>query len=165
MVSTLRRLGATLCVALALALSGCVAQYQTLQAYTPGEGVNGQLGQVKVANLMVIANDTGQGVVSASVISYADDTLSAVAGTPHKSDGSNGSPLVVTPSGLPLAMTPNTLYVLTNPPTRIAVSSPDLKPGLLAEVTLTFSKAGPVTLLAPVVSSSEPEFEGITVGG
>ena len=62
-------------------------------------------------------------------------------------------------------MASNTLLVLTNAPTRIAVSSPDLKPGLLAEVTLTFSKAGPVTMLVPVVSSSEPEYECINVTG
>lgn len=164
MVSTLRRLGAALCVPLVLALTGCVAQYQTLQQYTPGEGVNEQLGPVKVGNLMIIADSTGKGVVSASVISYAEDSLTAVAGTPHKADGSNGSPLVVTATGIPLAVPANTLLVLTNPPVRVAVTSPDLKPGLLAEVTLTFAKAGPVTALAPVVSSSEPEFEGITVG-
>ena len=50
------------------------------------------------------------------------------------------------------------------PPVRVAVTSPDLKPGLLADVTLTFAKAGPVKLVAPVVSASEPEYESITVG-
>lgn len=65
---------------------------------------------------------------------------------------------MVTSTGLPATLAANTLTVLTDAPVRIAVTSPDLKPGLLADVTLTFAKAGPVTLVAPVLSSDEPEF-------
>ncbi len=163
MASTLRRIGVTLCVPIALALSGCTS-FQTLQPYTPAEGVNQEIGSVKVRNLLVIADGSGQGLVSASVIAYSDDSLTTVAGIPQKSDGSAGSALVVTPSGLPLTMPANSLFVLTNPPTRVAVSSPDLKPGYLATITLTFAKAGPITVVAPVLSSSEPEFADITIG-
>ena len=130
MAGTLRRFCVTLCVPLALALTGCIAQFQTSQPYTPGEGVNLQVGQVKVRNLMVIADASGQGVLSASAVSYADDTLTAVSGTPHKADGSPGSALVVSSTGLPLAMPANTLFILTDSPLRVAVTSPDLKPGL-----------------------------------
>ncbi len=164
MASTLRRLSAALCVPLALALAGCMTQYQTSQPYTPAEGVNQQAGSVKVRNLMVIADATGQGVVSASLVTYADDALTGIAGVPHKSDNSLGSALVVTATGLPLTMPANTLFILTNSPLRVAVTSPDLKPGLLSDVTLTFAKAGQVKLVAPVLSSSDPEFKGITVG-
>ncbi len=165
MASSLRRLGAALCVPLALTLGGCVAQFQTSQPYTPAEGVNTQVEAMKVRNLMIIANTSGQGVISASLVSGTGDSLASVAGTAQKADGTPGGALSVTSTGLPLALPSNTLLVLTNAPTRIAVSSPDLKPGLLAEVTLTFSKAGPVTMLVPVVSSSEPEYEGINVTG
>lgn len=164
MARSLRSLAASLCVPLALALTGCGFSAQTLQPYTPAEGVNTSLGQVMVRNVLVIADTTGQGLVSASLVSYGDDTLTAVAGTPHKVDGSAGSPLVVTATGLPLTLKPNKLVVLTDAPLRIAVSSPDLKAGLLADLTLTFSKAGQVKLVVPVLSSDEPEFEGITVG-
>lgn len=163
MASTLRRIGVSLCIPLALALTGCGMDAQTLQPYTPAEGVNSSTGPTMVRNLMVVADDTGRGVVSASVVTYADDTLTGVAGTPQKADGSTGSPLVVTTTGLPLTLTSNRLVVLTDSPLRIAVTSPDLKPGLLAKITLTFAKSGQVTLLAPVVSSSEPEFQHITV--
>ncbi|MFT3860480.1 hypothetical protein [Micropruina sp.] len=165
MASTLQRLGATLCVPLALAMSGCVASFQTTQPYTPAEGVNTQVDAMKVRNLLVIADPTGKGVISASLVSYADDTLTAVAGTPLKTDGTPGSALTVTSTGLPLTLPANTLFVLTDPPTRIAVSSPDLEAGLLAKLTLTFAKAGPVTIVAPVRPSSDPEFSGIVVGG
>lgn len=164
MASTLRRLGASLCVPLALALTGCGMNVQTLQPYTPAEGVNSSTGPVMVRNLLIIADNTGRGVVSASLVTYGDDTLTSVAGVPQKSNGTPGSPLVVTTTGLPVQLTSNTLVVLTNPPVRIAVTSPDLKPGLLADVTLTFAKAGPVKLTATVVSASEPEYESITVG-
>ncbi|HMR23002.1 MAG TPA: hypothetical protein PKE46_12775 [Micropruina sp.] len=164
MASTLRRLGASLCVPLALALTGCGMNVQTLQPYTPAEGVNSSTGPVMVRNLLIVADNTGRGVVSASLVTYGDDTLTAVAGVPQKSDGTPGSPLVVTTTGLPVQLSSNTLVVLTNAPVRIAVTSPDLKPGLLADVTLTFTKGGPVKLVAPVVSASEPEYESITVG-
>ncbi|HMQ38523.1 MAG TPA: hypothetical protein PKA07_13250, partial [Micropruina sp.] len=162
MASTLRRLGASLCVPLALALTGCGMNVQTLQPYTPAEGVNSSTGPVMVRNLLIVADNTGRGVVSASLVTYGDDTLTAVAGVPQKSDGTPGSPLVVTTTGLPVQLSSNTLVVLTNAPVRIAVTSPDLKPGLLADVTLTFTKGGPVKLVAPVVSASEPEYESIT---
>lgn len=164
MASTLRRIGVSLCVPLALALTGCGMNVQTLQPYTPAEGVNSSTGPVMVRNLLIIADNTGRGVVSASLVTYGDDTLTSVAGVPQKSNGTPGSPLVVTTTGLPVQLTSNTLVVLTNPPVRIAVTSPDLKPGLLADVTLTFAKAGPVKLTATVVSASEPEYESITVG-
>lgn len=164
MASTLRRLGVSLCVPLALALTGCGMNVQTLQPYTPAEGVNSSTGPVMVRNLLIVADNTGRGVVSASLVTYGDDTLTAVAGVPQKPDGAPGSPLVVTSTGLPAQLSSNTLVVLTNDPLRIAVTSPDLKPGLLADVTLTFAKAGPVKLVAPVLSASEPEFESITVG-
>lgn len=165
MLSTLRRFAVVLCLPLALALSGCVAQFQTLQPYTPGEGVNADLGSsIRVRNLLVVADTSGKGVISASLVAYVDDTLTSVTGVAQKADGTTGSALVTTPTGLPLTLPANSLQVLTNPPTRLAVSSPDLKAGLLAQITLNFTKAGPITLVAPVLSSSDPDFEGITIG-
>ncbi|MFT3970922.1 MAG: hypothetical protein QM695_11780 [Micropruina sp.] len=164
MASSLRRIGVSLCIPLALALTGCGMDAQTLQPYTPAEGVNSTTGPVMVRNLLIVADSTGRGVVSASVATYTGDTLTGVSGTPQKSDGSLGSPLVVTSTGLPTMLPANTLVVLTDEPVRVAVTSPDLKPGLLADVTLTFAKSDPVTLVAPVMSSSEPEFQNIKVG-
>lgn len=164
MASTLRRFGATLCIPLALALTGCGMNAQTLQPYTPAEGVNSTSGPVMVRNLLIVADNTGRGVVSASVATYTGDTLTGVTGTPQKSDGSLGSPLVVTAAGLPTTLPSNTLVVLTDPPLKVAVTSPDLKPGLLANVTLTFAKSDPVTLSSPVIASDDPAFEHITIG-
>ncbi|MEZ5089781.1 MAG: hypothetical protein R2719_08660 [Micropruina sp.] len=113
MASTLRRLCVAACAPLVLALAGCGMNVQTLQPYTPAQGVNSDVGQVRVRNLVIVADAAGQGVISASLITYADDTLTAVGGTPHKSDGSAGSPLVVTATGLPLQLSTETLVVLT----------------------------------------------------
>lgn len=164
MASTLRRLCVAACAPLVLALAGCGMNVQTLQPYTPAQGVNSDVGQVRVRNLVIVADAAGQGVISASLITYADDTLTAVGGTPHKSDGSAGSPLVVTATGLPLQLSTETLVVLTEAPLKLAVSSPDLKPGLLAEVTMDFTKSGRLTIVAPVVNSAQPEYRGIDVG-
>ena len=116
MASTLRRIGVSLCVPLALALTGCGMNAQTLQPYTPAEGVNSSVGSVMVRNVLIIADNTGRGVLSASVATYSNDTLTGVTGTPQKSDGSLGSPLVVTSTGLPATLAANTLTVLTDAP-------------------------------------------------
>lgn len=164
MASTIRRIGVSLCIPLALALTGCGMDAQTLQPYTPAEGVNSSTSPVLIRNLLVVADNTGRGVISASLLTYGDDTLTSVAGVPQKSDGAPGSPLVVTTTGLPVQLSSNTLVVLTDAPVKIAVTSPDLKPGLLADVTFTFAKAGPVKLSAPVLSSAEAEYKGIPLG-
>jgi hypothetical protein len=162
MANTFRRLGVALCVPAALVLSACGMDVQTLHPYTPAHGVNVEQSSVKVRNLLVIADEAGKGVVSASVVSSVDDQLTAVAGVPMKSDGSAAAaPLTVTPTGLPLTIPANTLAVLTAAPTRVSVASADLKPGLLAEVTLTFAKAGQVKLVAPVMHAGAPEYKDI----
>ena len=110
-------------------------------------------------NIALIAHDSKKELMVQFCTAYSR-TLSQ-----HKlvATGTTGK-MVAEATGLPVQLSSNTLVVLTNAPVRIAVTSPDLKPGLLADVTLTFTKGGPVKLVAPVVSASEPEYESITVG-
>ncbi|WP_454227400.1 hypothetical protein [Propioniciclava flava] len=64
----------------ALLLSGCGFNAQTLQPYTPAEGVNTQIGDVKVRNLVVVSDDEGHGYLSASLVSPKNTALVSVAG-------------------------------------------------------------------------------------
>lgn len=76
-----RTLGAAVVLGATLALSGCGFGAQTLQTYTPAHGVNVDDGGVKVRNLLVVADERGQGVLSGAFATDVDDTLTRVAGT------------------------------------------------------------------------------------
>lgn len=168
-----RRAGAALILVLGLLLSStaCGMDVQTMQPYTPGEGVNldvgaGEVGGnnedgvVLVRNLLIISHGPGEGIISASMVVDGRDALTGISGTAIKTDGSSGAPFTATlPNSVTLAN--NVLVVLTDGPL-ITVSSPDLAAGLDATVTLQFEKVGQATVRVPVVDGSEPQYRSIT---
>lgn len=159
-----RRSGASLLAAVfgsVLLLSGCGFGVQTLQPYTPAQGVNAEIGSVKVRNLAIISDAAGKGYVSASLVSPTNDTLAEVSGHPVMLDGSAGRPLAVT-GGMPVALSANKLAVLTEPTASLEVSSPDLSPGLQASVTLVFASGFRQTIQTPVLSSKDPVYASVS---
>ena len=141
-----------------LALSGCGFDAQTLQSYTPAQGVNTDVQTVKVRNLVIIANEAGRGRVSASIVS-ADkaDALTSVAGNAHKPDGSEAAALTVT--GGSVALPANKLVVLTGDGApALGVAASGLRPGLTADLTLQFSSGAQAKLTVPVVSHTDPHY-------
>lgn len=162
--STLRRRGAGVLIAgigSALLLTGCGFNAQTLQPYTPAEGVNAQVGTVKVRNLVLVSDESGKGYVSASLVSSVNDALVKVSGAPVLLSGAAGAPLTVS-GGTPVALTANTMAVLTEPTAKVEVSSPDLRPGLLASVTLEFSSGSRETIQTPVLSVKNPNYATVS---
>lgn len=159
-----RRRGARIVVAglgAALLLTGCGFNAQTLQPYTPAQGVNVDTGDVKVRNLVLVSDDEGRGIVSASLISSRADQLTGIQGTPIKDDGTPGAPLTVS-GGEPVDLPANQLVVLTNPQPVLSVSSPDLEPGMIADLTLTFASGATTSLRAPVMGYDDPIYETIS---
>lgn len=156
-----RTLGAAVVLGAALALSGCGFDAQTLQTYTPAHGVNLDTKTVKVRNLLIVADTSGQGVLSGSFVSEADDTLNSVKGTALKADGSDGSSLSVT--GGPVAIKKIGITVLTAGDAPVRVSSPDLKPGLLAKLDLSFASGLTQTITVPVLDAADPTYKDIDV--
>ncbi|MBK8461912.1 MAG: hypothetical protein IPL36_02280 [Nigerium sp.] len=144
-------------VSAALLLTGCGFGAQTLQPYTPAHGVSIDVTasesnrQLKVRNLLIVAGESGEGVVSASVVSPVADSLVDVSGTPLKADGTKGTPLSVTKAA-DVALKPDQLVVLTTPEPAVRVASPDLRPGLTADVTLTFASGRTAQAIVPVMS-------------
>ena len=155
--------GAALVLSAALALTGCGMNVQTLQEYTPAHGVNVQTGEVKVRNLLIVANDQGQGVLSASLTTTTSDELTSIAGVALTPTGEPAAPLAFTASPVPLPA--NQLVVLTVKDPLISVSNPALKPGLTAQVQLGFASGDTTDLIVPVVSASDPIYAAIPVGG
>lgn len=160
-------------------LAGCGAP-QTLQPYTPAAGVNADIGPegstpIKVRNLLVISKAPGQGFLSGAIVSPADqvrpdgsvtrrvpvpaDALVGVSGSTLAPDNSADGQLAPVPANVVLP--PGQMVVLTNQPA-IQLTAPGLKPGLLAELTLTFKSGATTTLRVPVVDGSLPDYRSVT---
>ena len=161
---TLRAGGSLLLVlGLLFLAAACGRNVQTNQPYTPGEGVNVDVGDpaqpnkvVHVRNLMIISWGPGEGVVSGSMVTADRDSLTAVTGIPIKPDGSEGAPFTGTiPSAVVLA---NGAPVVLTAQAPIIVKSPDIMPGLDAVLTLQFENAGEVTARAPIVDGNEAQY-------
>ena len=154
-----RTLGAAVVLGATLALSGCGFGAQTLQTYTPAHGVNVDDGGVKVRNLLVVADERGQGVLSGAFATDVDDTLTRVAGTALDASGADSGVLTVT--GGPVPLKRNGLAVLTSASSPIQVSSPAMKPGLLARVDLQFASGRATTVTVPVISATDPIYASV----
>lgn len=160
-----RSLAATLLgIALLALVSACGLNAQTLQPYTPAEGVNFDVGPtggaVQVRNLMILSRGDGSGIVSASIVATERDALTAVTGHPFKVDDTEGAPFTATLPD-PVGLSPDVLVVLTDRPL-ITVDSADLLVGGDAELTLSFSSVGDHTVRVPVVDADQPDYATIT---
>jgi hypothetical protein len=150
--------------ALLLLMSACGMDAQTAQPYTPAEGVNADVGpageSVQVRNLMILSREDGTGYLSASIVAQERDAMTAVAGKPFTQDDTPGTPFTVTLPD-PVGLSPDVLVVLTDRPL-IELKSPEMIVGGDAEVTLTFSTAGDLTIRVPVVDADQPDYKTIT---
>ncbi|HEY5978132.1 MAG TPA: hypothetical protein VIT41_00735 [Microlunatus sp.] len=160
-----RTLVATLLgTALLFLMTACGMNAQTMQPYTPAEGVNANVGPadqlVQVRNLMILSREDGTGFLSGSIVAQERDAMTAVAGQPFKLDGSAGTPFTVTLPD-PVGLTPGVLVVLTEREL-IEMKSPELMVGGDAEVTLTFSNAGDLNIRVPIVDADQPDYATIT---
>lgn len=150
-------------IGLLFVAAACGQNVQTNRPYTPAEGVNIDVGDpatpnkvVHVRNLGIVSWGPGEGVLSGSIVTADRDSLSAVSGMPFKIDGSEGAPFTGTiPSTVSVA---NGLQVVLTDQPPIIVKSPDIMPGLDANVTLQFENAGEATLRVPILDGNEPQY-------
>ncbi|WP_350278913.1 hypothetical protein [Kribbella sp. HUAS MG21] len=106
---------------LSIALAACGANFSapTLQPYQAAEGTNVESGQLKVRNLLVLADDAGKGALHGVIVNDGDqaDTLAAIEqAPPGTADGQAGGdqPGKVTFTGLtkPVDLKPNSALLL-----------------------------------------------------
>jgi hypothetical protein len=155
--------GLLLLIGLLLVTGACGRNAQTDQPYTPGEGINFDVGDpsdpnkvVHVRNLLIVSYAPGEGIVSGSIVTGDRDALTTVSGMPIKVDGTEGAPFTGTiPNTVSIAN--NALVVLTDQ-SPITVKSPDLMAGLDAKVTMAFQNAGEVTVEVPIVDGNEGQY-------
>ncbi|GAA1390409.1 hypothetical protein [Luteococcus peritonei] len=147
-------------VALAgLGLAGC-ANYETLEPYQPAAGVQTDAPGVKVRNLMVISEGSTMHLAG-SLIAAQDDSLSQVAGVALQENSDPGKPLTLGTKGqlkLPAGRTVNLAD------SNITVKG-DVRPGGMAQVSLTFAQAQPLTLTVPVLDAEAAGFASASPAG
>ncbi|MVA76791.1 hypothetical protein GC722_12270 [Auraticoccus sp. F435] len=162
---------AVLSAGLALGAAGCGFDVQTLQPYTPSEGVNTDVGTtenrlpaVKVRGLMVVATDDDQGFLSAALYAPEQpDRLVDVSGFALGTGGEAGPPLTTqVPPDLTVAPQDGAV-VLVEQRAAVTLQGEGLVAGRTAELTLTFERAGAVTLVVPVVAIAD--YENLTPPG
>ncbi|WP_040158579.1 hypothetical protein [Nigerium massiliense] len=151
-----RMIGAAALAAGSLLLGGCGFSAQTLQSYTPAHGVNLDQGFLKVRNLLIIAKDGGQGVLSGSIVSQREaDRLTGITGHAITASDAPGSQLTISQAAVPLPAGQMVVLAGDNGP-QIRVSGSDLKPGLTAQLTLTFASGVTEEATVPVMSADDP---------
>lgn len=139
-------------------VAGC--QYQTLQQYTPADGVNVNVGDVMVRNLVIVVTEPGEGVLLGTLVTHQTDTLDSVKGVALSPNGEPAGALQVTSTGTVTVNPTEPLLLLDK---GIRVSSTNLRAGLTARVELTFAKGGTVTTNVPVLDKQSPEYRDLNI--
>ncbi|WP_432558568.1 hypothetical protein [Granulicoccus sp. GXG6511] len=169
-----RILAASALAALVVGLSACGTP-QTLVPYTPAEGVNADAQRMgapaganevplKIRTLSIISEEgSSNGFLNGAIIAPMDrdDQLVSVEGRAFTSDNTPGAPIAPASTNLEL---PAGKMVVLSQGEPVELSSPDLKPGLVAELTLTFRDSEPQTLMVPVIDSSKADYATVTPG-
>ena len=141
-------------------LSACGFNAQTLQPYTPAQGVQTDQGGIGVRNLTIVADQSGSGFLNGAFTSSADDALVGVTGTALKSDGSRGGMVNATVSS-PIEVKAGSLTNLVTQ-NAVAITGAHLKPGLSATVTLKFRRAGDITLVTPIIDKDSAMYRTVS---
>lgn len=164
-----RWLGVPVLIGLLFALSACGFGVQTLQPYTPADGVNIDVGlsedgqptedTVKVRGLMILVQPDGSAFLSATLVCWGSDQLTEVTGFAQHADGSRAGDVTVE---LPLP-----IDVVDGHPVLLVEQQPNtvdgaLTPGLNATLTLTFAEAGSRQVVVPVIDGSRAPYETVT---
>lgn len=165
-----RRAASALVVgALGLSLSSCGFDTQTLQPYTPAEGVNLTVGSedpagqgVKLRNVLIIADpETGEGFLSASIVAGKDDKILSISGQELSADGETSKGEVNAKLGQPLELPAQQLVILTDG-SAVTMEGAKLEPGLTAELEMLFGEAGLATVTVPIVDGTKEDYATVS---
>jgi copper(I)-binding protein len=142
--------GAT--VTLSIAVTACGANFsaQTSQPYQSADGTNATSGPIEVRNMLVMASDDGKGELHSTILNMGqdDDKLVGIAAAPADAAVQTGSTATATAVkfGNVRTMTLQAGSAVTLPPsTGEPITVTGGKPGQMLKVTITFSKAAPIT--------------------
>ncbi|MDQ0424739.1 MULTISPECIES: hypothetical protein [Cellulomonas] len=151
------RTAAGLAAAAVLALSGCSATnpIATIADYQPSDGVATTVGDVRVLNMIVVAQAEGQpGTLTGALAngSSQDETVTlTIAGEEVR---------------VPVAASTTVLLGAPDAPPRyetadVEVAAVDAAPGGLTTVTVATASSGSVQLQVPVLNDKLPEYQAL----
>ncbi len=152
---TRRRIGTSL-AALALVVglaSGCTVGDWRYDS-PPAAGVQADVGPVKVRNLMVLADSSGEGLLLGSIFTTQELELTDVAISAEQEGGTFADPVPVDLTG----------DVSVNDGLQLGgkdslVEGAKLQEGLLARVMMQFSDGTTAAVEAPVISSEHADYK------
>jgi hypothetical protein len=150
-----------------LAVSGCAASFSapTNEPYQPAAGISDRSGSVFAINALVVADDSGNGTVVASLINQepSDDSLQSFSAS-DSAGKQITTPTLDTPISLPAYPSPSQI-VQVGPTGDLRLSGDNVDPGTFVNVTFTFGTAAPLTVNVPVVlGGSDTMYADIPVG-
>jgi len=158
---TVRRVGLLGTVALAAAaLTGCGAGFnaQTLQPYQAAEGTNATSGSIALRNVLVLADDRGNGKLYAAIVNTGsdDDRLTAIRSEDSEVKVTGMRPITLPPNQL--VQLPSTAATPTPGTTgsgsrATTVEVTGAEPGAMVRLTFVFGKAAPITDTFPVLTT------------
>jgi hypothetical protein len=137
-----------LATSLLLVTTGCAAglHAQTLKPYSPADGVVANSGDIRVLNALVVADATGKGVVSLTIVNRGnrDDTLSELTSPDGTVDLTGTRDL---PAGMAVRFGPTTEPSAT-------ISDLTAAPGATITLRFVFARTRPITLETVVVPAT-----------
>ena len=157
-----RRLAVAAVLLVAPGISACGNGFseQSDQIYNPSAGVDDRSGTVDVLNALIVSGTNGSGTVIASLVNNDQtkaDTLRGVTGAGSDSGAK------IKASGDTTIPAAGLLNLATQ--AQIEITEQRVVPGSLVEIRFTFARGQAITVRAPVVSSDDPTYSGITVPG
>lgn len=150
----LRRSAALFAVAVVVpVLSGCASNFgsQVMQPYTPGEGVYDDTGTVEGYNMLVVADEEGNGTLIATLINSGDAPDSLTNVTVQQAEGS-----------APEADLEGEVELLPDQPVQlheeaaVSLAGEGVQPGYWVQVSLDFAEGDTISRRVPVRPQEGP---------
>jgi hypothetical protein len=148
--SNLKKLIGAFAIALSLTvLTGCGSgrTAATSQIKQVTDGVEGQIEQIKIRNLLVVQQDTATAVLVGTIVNVADESDTVTSITINK------LPALITAKSLELSKNSPLIFVGESTNADAYVNNLTEVVGHRIPVTITFAKAAPLTLDALIVSA------------
>lgn len=144
-----------LAIGLALGASGCnlIQPQATTNSYNASDGIGVNVGDIQLRNLIVISDDGQTGSLLMSAINTTGSDINL-----HIQFLSQGA-MVDGTLAVPSAQTATSWGDLAQD--KIVFEGMDSAPGSMLEIYFQYGSADGVTTLVPVLSTGQPEYEGL----
>jgi len=146
---------AALALTVGLATAGCT-EGQWRYESPPAAGVQADQGDIKARNILLVADESGDGALVGALSSFEAVKLTEVAVQAETADGGRGDAVTV---DVTADIARNGVFNFDG--SNAVVEGAGLLPGRLAYVAMRFDDGTQIVLDAPVMSSEHPDFTDV----